>query len=136
VPRGKKPLPRLHAGSVCTAVLSTARNRRTTKKKMATAESNPLTKTSRLPLHHCLSSDISIPLLGFGTYLCSTADAETGVKAALDCGYRHIDTAEFYNNHEGIANAIAISDIPREDLFITDKISPGGIFTSKMIEKK
>lgn len=48
--------------------------------------------------------------------------------AALNAGYRHIDTAEFYNNHEGIARAISKSGLAREDLFITDKISPGGLF--------
>lgn len=69
-----------------------------------------------------------IPLLGFGTYLCSTEEAEHGVSIALAAGYRHIDTAEFYNNHEGIAAAISKSGLKREEIFLTDKISPGGIF--------
>ncbi len=95
---------------------------------MATT-SPSLTRESSLPLHHCPTNDITIPVLGFGTYLCSTAEAESGVTAALAAGYRHIDTAEYYNNHEGIAAALANHpSITRDQLFITDKVSPGGLF--------
>lgn len=73
-------------------------------------------------------NDISIPAVGFGTYLCSDDEARVAVACALKCGYRHIDTAEFYANHKGIADGIADSGVPREDIFITDKVSPGGIF--------
>jgi len=52
------------------------------------------------------------------------------VAHALQCGYRHIDTAEFYANHAGIAKGIAAAGVPREELFITDKLNPGGIFGS------
>ena len=75
-----------------------------------------------------LKNGSKIPLLGYGTYLCTTEEAEHGVSVALAAGYRHIDTAEYYNNHEGIALAIDKSGIKREEIFITDKISPGGIF--------
>ena len=70
----------------------------------------------------------SIPLVGFGTYLLTNEQCETAVLKALQVGYRHIDTAEFYNNHEGIAKAIAASGMKREDIFITDKVSPDGAF--------
>lgn len=85
-----------------------------------------LTIDSRVLLHH--GSKSSIPLLGFGTYLCSTDEAQESCLVALRAGYRHIDTAEFYNNHEGIAAAIELSGLARDQVFITDKISPGGIF--------
>lgn len=83
-----------------------------------------LTQDSKIKLKH----GSEIPLVGFGTYLCTTEEAEHGVSIALSAGYRHIDTAEFYNNHEGIAAAIAKSGLKREEIFLTDKISPGGLF--------
>lgn len=60
-------------------------------------------------------------------YFQSTAgDVERAVKYAIDIGYRHIDTAFFYNNEKEIGNAIKekINDgaVKREDLFITTKV--------------
>lgn len=69
-----------------------------------------------------------IPLVGLGTYLCSDDEACASVKHALKVGYRHIDTAEFYANQIGIAEGIKQSGVPREEIFITDKLGPGGIF--------
>lgn len=67
-----------------------------------------------------------LPILGFGTYTCTDEEATNAVATALSLGYRHIDTAEYYNNHEAIAFGIKRSGIPRSDIFITDKVSPGG----------
>lgn len=69
-----------------------------------------------------------IPQVGLGTYLQSDEEASASVEHALRAGYRHIDTAEFYANHRGIAQGIKKSCVPREQLFITDKVNPGGIF--------
>lgn len=71
---------------------------------------------------------LSIPAVGLGTYLCSDEEARVAVAHALKIGYRHIDTAEFYANHKGIAAGIAEAGVPREEIFITDKVNPGGIF--------
>jgi len=71
-----------------------------------------------------LSGGAKIPQLGFGTYLLNDEDAETAVFHALAAGYRHIDTAEFYANHVGIAAGIAKSGVSRSDIFITDKLAP------------
>jgi 2,5-diketo-D-gluconate reductase A len=71
---------------------------------------------------------ISIPAVGLGTYLCSDEEARVSVAHALKCGYRHIDTAEFYANHKGIAAGIKEAGISREEIFITDKVNPGGLF--------
>lgn len=60
-----------------------------------------------------LSSGYEIPCVGFGTYL--TPDGDTcvnSVKAALAAGYRHIDTAEFYMNEDGVGRGIARSGVP------------------------
>jgi len=71
------------------------------------------------------SSDGTIPCVGFGTYLLNDEQCASGVKDALDAGYKHIDTAEFYANHDGISQALkACPNLKRSDLFITDKLSP------------
>ncbi|MCL2653710.1 MAG: aldo/keto reductase [Propionibacteriaceae bacterium] len=64
----------------------------------------------------------SIPQLGFGTYLVPPDDTERVVAIALQVGYRHIDTAALYGNERGVGAAIAASDIPRDELFITTKL--------------
>jgi len=74
------------------------------------------------------SDGASIPLIGLGTYQCSAAEALNATTTALNIGYRHIDTAEFYNNHEGIAQGIADAGVSRDEIFITDKLNPGGAF--------
>ncbi|CAK0911407.1 unnamed protein product [Prorocentrum cordatum] len=69
-----------------------------------------------------------MPIVGFGTYLIADEDCEQPVTWALEAGYRHIDTAEFYANHSAIGRALKASGLPRESVFITDKVSPDGKF--------
>ena len=70
-----------------------------------------------------LTNGVKIPILGLGTYRIENDKAESLVTEALKIGYRHIDTATVYENEEGIGRALKKSDIPREDLFITSKLS-------------
>lgn len=76
-----------------------------------------------------LTSTTSIPLVGFGTYLIPNDEAASSVMSAIGEGYRHIDTAEIYNNErgvgEGIAQGMAREGLERDDLFITTKLWPG-----------
>ena len=65
---------------------------------------------------------ISVPALGLGTWLLEGADCRAAVPAALDLGYRHIDTAEIYGNEAEIGQALAASDVDRDDLFVTTKV--------------
>lgn len=69
-----------------------------------------------------LNDGNSIPQLGFGTFLVAPEEAERVVSEALEVGYRHIDTAAFYGNEEGVGRAIANSGIPREEIFLTTKL--------------
>jgi diketogulonate reductase-like aldo/keto reductase len=70
-----------------------------------------------------LHGDIALPQLGFGVFKVQDGDdVVTAVAAALDVGYRHIDTAAIYRNEEGVGRAIAASDIPRSDIFVTTKL--------------
>ncbi len=70
-----------------------------------------------------LSNGVKMPYLGLGVY--KTEDGQEVINAihyALDAGYRHIDTATFYYNEEGIGKALQTSSVPREEVFITTKV--------------
>lgn len=70
-----------------------------------------------------LSNGYEIPQVGFGTW--QTPNGETAmqaVKAALQCGYRHIDTAAIYGNEKSVGEGIRKSGVCREDLFVTSKV--------------
>ncbi len=69
-----------------------------------------------------LNDDRELPILGLGTWKLQGQTCLDIVRAALDSGYRHIDTAYRYNNHEMIAKAIDRSDVNREDVYLTTKI--------------
>lgn len=69
-----------------------------------------------------LSNGISIPRLGLGVYKVPEDQVYDTVSSALELGYRHIDTASFYGNEEGVGKAIRSSGIPREDIFVTSKV--------------
>ena len=69
-----------------------------------------------------LNNGLKMPKLGFGVWLVPDDEAETAVKNAIEVGYRSIDTAMVYKNEEGVGRAIAASNVPREELFITTKV--------------
>jgi 2,5-diketo-D-gluconate reductase A len=71
-----------------------------------------------------IADGVSIPLIGFGTWELSRDDAYSGVRAALDIGYRHIDTATAYENEDSVGAAVRDSGLDREDVFITTKCPP------------
>jgi 2,5-diketo-D-gluconate reductase A len=71
-----------------------------------------------------LASGVIMPLVGFGTWRLRGAQAYQAVRVALDCGYRHIDTATMYRNEEETGRAIRDSGLSRQDLFLTTKL-PG-----------
>lgn len=72
--------------------------------------------------HITLNNDIRMPQLGFGVWKVPNETAAETVKQALAAGYRSIDTAMIYGNEAGVGQAIAESEIPREELFITTKL--------------
>lgn len=70
-----------------------------------------------------LANGVSIPELGYGVYrLPNNGNTKDCVLAALKAGYRHIDTAQAYNNEKEVGEAIKESGIPRKDIFLTTKI--------------
>ena len=64
----------------------------------------------------------SIPQLGFGVYKIPDGETVDAVLAALDAGYRHIDTAAFYENERGVGEAIRRSGIDRSEVYVTTKV--------------
>jgi 2,5-diketo-D-gluconate reductase A len=69
-----------------------------------------------------LNNAKTIPQIGFGTSPLNDRDVVSAVVAAIEAGYRHIDTAYRYNNERGVGQGIRASGIPREDLFVTTKL--------------
>ena len=70
-----------------------------------------------------LASGAEIPCIGFGTWKAPDGDvAENAVRAALDAGYRHIDTAAIYRNEASVGEAIRKSGIDRSEIFVTSKL--------------
>jgi 2,5-diketo-D-gluconate reductase B len=65
-----------------------------------------------------------VPQIGYGSWNRPGDECYNLVRLALDAGYRHIDTAEGYNNEEFVGKAIAESGIKRDDIFITTKVAP------------
>jgi 2,5-diketo-D-gluconate reductase B len=68
------------------------------------------------------TNGIAIPKLGFGTFRMPGGGCQPVVESALAAGYRHIDTAEMYENEEAVGAAIAAAGVPRGDLFVTTKV--------------
>jgi 2,5-diketo-D-gluconate reductase A len=72
-----------------------------------------------------LADGSTIPLLGFGVWqIPNGPECVQAVQAALDVGYRHIDTAQAYGNEESVGEALRRSGVPREEVFITTKFLP------------
>jgi diketogulonate reductase-like aldo/keto reductase len=69
-----------------------------------------------------LSNGVEMPLLGYGVFMVSPNECERCVTDALSVGYRLIDTAQAYQNEEGVGNAWRKSGIRREDLFLVTKV--------------
>lgn len=69
-----------------------------------------------------LNDGVEIPQLGFGVFQVPAEETQETVEAALESGYRHIDTAAAYGNEPGVGAAIAASGLRREEIFVTTKL--------------
>lgn len=70
-----------------------------------------------------LSNGVEIPRLGLGTWFISDDDSVQAVKDAVALGYRHIDTAQAYQNEKGVGEGLRTCGVKREELFITTKLA-------------
>lgn len=72
---------------------------------------------------YVLSNAVKIPCVGFGTWkMVEGKDTVDAVLAAIDCGYRHIDTAYAYRNEESVGKAVRECGLKRSELFVTSKL--------------
>ena len=72
-----------------------------------------------------LNDGAMIPQLGFGVFQIPPPETEHAVRAALEAGYRHIDTAEMYGNEQGVGEAVRAVGLDRGDVYITSKLNNG-----------
>jgi 2,5-diketo-D-gluconate reductase A len=72
-----------------------------------------------------LNDGASIPQLGFGVFQIDPEETASAVKNALEIGYRHIDTAEMYQNEAGVGQGIRDAGVDRADVFVTSKLNNG-----------
>ncbi len=72
-----------------------------------------------------LPNGVAIPKLALGTWMIDDDKAAEAVKAAIDIGYRHIDTAQAYGNERGVGEGIRTCGVPRDKIFVQTKLDAG-----------
>ncbi|WP_234571135.1 aldo/keto reductase [Rhodohalobacter sp. 614A] len=72
---------------------------------------------------YTLYNGVEIPKLGLGTWFISDDDAAQAVKDAVKIGYRHVDSAQAYQNERGVGKGVRESGLDREDIFVTTKLA-------------
>ena len=72
---------------------------------------------------YTLSNGVKIPKLGLGTWFIPDAQASEAVRTAISLGYRHIDTAQAYENEAGVGEGVRTCGLPREQIFVTSKVA-------------
>lgn len=78
---------------------------------------------------------VAMPRLGLGTWpVTDREDCVQMVQKALDAGYRHLDTAQMYDNEEHVGEALETSDVPREDVFVATKLVNHNLSYDRVIE--
>ncbi|MFB6139507.1 MAG: aldo/keto reductase [Halosimplex sp.] len=78
--------------------------------------------------------DAEVPAVGLGTWQLTGEACYETVSTALELGYRHVDTAQLYENEAQVGRAIADSDVDREDVWITTKVTPGNARRDDVVE--
>jgi len=73
--------------------------------------------------NYTLTNGVAIPKLGLGTWFISNDDVVQAVKDAAEIGYRHIDTAQAYQNEKGVGDGIRACGVKREDMFVPTKLA-------------
>ncbi|KAF1297503.1 2,5-diketo-D-gluconic acid reductase [Enterococcus sp. JM4C] len=72
---------------------------------------------------YTLSNGVKVPKIGYGTWMIPDDQAAKAVKEAIQLGYRHIDTAQAYENEAGVGQGMRESGVAREELFLTTKLA-------------
>lgn len=84
---------------------------------------------------YTLMNGINIPKIGLGTWFIPDDEAAAAVCKAVEIGYRHIDTAQAYENERGIGKGVRDCGISRQELFITTKLAAELKLTRKLLRR-
>ncbi|TNC51653.1 aldo/keto reductase [Rubellimicrobium rubrum] len=76
---------------------------------------------------------MDLPRLGFGTYGRTGPEGRDAILAALEIGYRHLDTAQTYDTEREVGEAVRLSGLPRDEVFVTTKVSEGNLGEGQVI---
>nr|MCH9768357.1 aldo/keto reductase [Actinomycetes bacterium] len=79
---------------------------------------------TRVPMIE-LNDGTQIPQLGYGVFQIPPAETAAAVQTALDLGYRHIDTAQMYQNEQGVGEGVRNAGIDRAAVYVTSKLNNG-----------
>ena len=71
-----------------------------------------------------LNNGVTIPQLGFGVFQIQPEDTKQATLTALEIGYRHIDTAEMYDNERDVGEGLRASGVKRDEVFVVTKVWP------------
>ena len=74
---------------------------------------------------YTLSNGVEIPKLGLGTWMIPDDEVASAIRTAVEMGYRHIDTAQAYENERGVGEGVRTAGVAREELFVTTKLDAG-----------
>ncbi len=72
---------------------------------------------------YTLNNSVLIPKIGLGTWLIDNNRAAQAVRDAVELGYRHIDTAQAYENEPGVGEGVRTCGLSREQIFVTSKVA-------------
>ena len=81
-----------------------------------------------------INPEMKIPKLGFGTYRLFHQSAVSAVEEALKTGFRHIDTAQIYQNEKEVGEGIKLSKVPREEIFLVTKVWRDSLKPTKVVQ--
>lgn len=85
-------------------------------------------------MEHVAVRGEDVPAIGLGTWQLEGDECYDVVRTALELGYRHVDTAQLYENEAAVGRAIADSDVDRDDLFLVTKVHPGNAKAEAVVE--
>ncbi len=83
---------------------------------------------------YVFDNGVVLPFVGFGSFMSTDNRGEDVILDAINCGYKYIDTAAFYNNEEQIGSAVKKSGVKREELFISSKVWPSEFGREKTLK--
>ncbi|WP_336326917.1 aldo/keto reductase [Halovenus sp. HT40] len=85
-------------------------------------------------MEYVTQAGVEVPKVGVGTWQMEPEVAYESVSMALDVGYRHVDTAQLYENETAVGRAITESDVDRSEIFLTTKVDPTNRSVEDIVE--